>query len=46
MTQKLVNKNVAKSDQQQAGGLGDADSPAPGGAGGNGEDPAQILCQH
>ena len=37
---------MAKSDQHEAGGAGDADFPPPGGGGGNGEDLAQILCQH
>ena len=48
MTKSLnkVNKNVAKSDQHEAGGAGDADFPPQRGGGGNGEDLAKILCQH
>ena len=39
-------KSGYKSDQHLTGGPGDADFPPPGGGGGNGEDLAQILCQH
>ena len=38
-------KSGYKSDQHLTGGPGYADFPAPGGAGGNGEDLAQILNQ-
>ena len=37
---------MAKSDQHEAGGAGDADFPPQSGGGGNGEDLAKILCQH